>query len=417
MYLEHFDLKERPFQLTPDSSFLFLSKVHARARAYMEYAVWNRDGFVVITGEIGSGKTTLINHLLSKIDNNVILARVHQTQLNELEFFQAVLAEFGFKLFNSGKVELLDTLKTFLFEKHTQGKQVVLIIDEAQNLSTRLLEEVRLITGLETEKEKVLNLILVGQPELKEALDAPGMEQLAQRTRFRLHIKPLSEPETMEYIKHRLGVAGRKGSPLFPASTMPLIYRYTGGTPRLINTLCDTALITAYVDNLKTITPDIIETAIEELNWPPYSERSRNRQATRPHAMLLNGQPLPRLVQLDHAGAVHEYPLGKESTTIGRMPGNDIVLADAVVSGHHAKIISVHGHCCLEDLNSTNGTLVNSQRIKACVLRNGDVISLAQHQFKYVAEAAVGSGAGQTQSRFAPDSRSVTLLDDHALKD
>lgn len=415
MYLDYFELKEKPFQLTPDFNFLYLSKMHARAKAYMEYAIWNRDGFVVITGEIGSGKTTLIHDLLSRVDDNVIVAKVHQTQLDELEFFQAVLVEFGFKLFNSGKVELLETLKRFLFEQHAAGKQVVLVIDEAQNLSPRVLEEVRLLTGLETDKEKVLNLILLGQPELKDTLDSPGMEQLSQRTRFRWHIKPLSEPEVAEYIKHRLSVAGHQGRSLFPASTLPLIYRYTGGTPRLINLLCDTALITAFVENLKTITADVVEMAIEELGWAPFSERARARLGSASHAAPGNNKPLVRLIQLRPGEAFYEHPLAKECVTIGRVPSNDIVLADMMVSGHHAKIVSIHGHCFLEDLNSTNGTFVNAARIKACVLKSGDLVRFGQHQLKFVCESLPGFEASPPPS--SHERTAVISIDKHLLKD
>jgi general secretion pathway protein A len=273
MYLEYFDLKDQPFQLTPDPEFLFLSKAHARAKAYMEYTIWNRDSFVVITGEIGSGKTTLIQHLLADLDEDVIVAKIHQTQLNELEFYQVILLEFGFRPFNASKVELQDMLNSFLIEQYEQDRQVVLIIDEAQNLSHRVLEEVRLMTGLETDKGKILNLILVGQPELKQTLDAPGMEQLNQRIRFRFHLRSLDGGEVKRYIDHRLKVAGREDTMLFPESTIPVILRYTGGIPRLINSLCDTALILAFVENHTSVSEELVEEAVMELGWTPYSER------------------------------------------------------------------------------------------------------------------------------------------------
>jgi putative secretion ATPase (PEP-CTERM system associated) len=293
MYLEFFELNEHPFQLTPDPEFLYLGKGHARAKAYMDYTIWNRDSFVVITGEIGSGKTTLIRHLLSTLDENVIVAKLHQTQLNEIEFYQAVLVEFGFKPFSASKVELIDMLNTYLAEQYSQRRQVVLIIDEAQNLSPRVLEEVRLMTGLETHKEKILNLILVGQPELKELLDAPGMEQLNQRIRFRFHLKALTEEETKEYIDHRLAVAGNETPDLFPPATLPVIHRYTGGVPRLINTLCDTALISAFVEDQRDITVELVEDAIEELQWTPYSERAKRHISSLQEAIQYSTQIAP----------------------------------------------------------------------------------------------------------------------------
>ena len=208
MYLEHFGLERQPFQLTPDADFLYLSKGHKRAKAYMDYTVWNRDGFVVITGEIGSGKTTLIQSLLGSVGDDVIIARVYQTQLDEIEFFQAILVEFGFKPFNASKVELIEMLNNFLLEQYQQGRQVILVIDEAQNLSRRVLEEVRMLTGMETQQERILNLVLVGQPELKQVLDAPGMEQLCQRIRFRFHLAPLDQEDIPSYVRHRMSTAG-----------------------------------------------------------------------------------------------------------------------------------------------------------------------------------------------------------------
>ena len=384
MYLEFFGLEEQPFQLTPDASFLFLSKPHARAKAYMEYTVWNRDSFALITGEIGSGKTTLIQHLLSTVDESVIVGKIHQTQLDEIEFFQAALLEFGLKPFNASKVELMDMLNTFLLDQHREGRQVILIVDEAQNLGKRVLEELRLITGLETQKQKLLNLILVGQPELKETLDSPGMEQLSQRVRFRFHLRALAQDETKEYIEHRLQVAGNKKDNLFPVTTIPLIHRYTGGVPRLINTLCDTTMISALVANSKTITTDLIEEAIEELQWMPYNERVRNRSDLTPETIPFNKSHMPRLVRLVNGTPIREYRLEEGDITIGRLPGNDIRIRDKTISGHHAKIVTTRGSAYLEDLDSTNGTFVNSGRVSKCMLTHGDIISVARIKLKYL---------------------------------
>ena len=169
-YLEHFEFKQAPFGLTPDPEFVYWSKQHSRAKAFMESTIWLSDGFVVITGEIGSGKTTLLQSFLSELDDNVIYAVVSQTQLSPTQFLQAMLTEFGFKPFKKKKVELLDMLNMFLIEQYSTGKKVILIVDEAQNLSTKVLEEVRLLSGIETQKEKVMRIILAGQPELKETL-------------------------------------------------------------------------------------------------------------------------------------------------------------------------------------------------------------------------------------------------------
>ena len=172
MYLEHFKLTELPFRLSPDPAFLYLSKHHARAKAYMESTIWFTDGFVVITGEIGSGKTTLLETFLRELEKDVVVAQVAQTQVSPIEFLQAVLVQFGFSPFKMRKAELIATLNQFLVEQYAAGRKVLLIVDEAQNLSNRVLEEIRLLSGVETTKEKVLRIILAGQPELNEKLDS-----------------------------------------------------------------------------------------------------------------------------------------------------------------------------------------------------------------------------------------------------
>jgi type II secretory pathway predicted ATPase ExeA len=224
-YLEHFKLTEQPFRLTPDPDFLYWSKQHARAKAYMESTIWLADGFVVITGEIGSGKTTLLQSFLSEIEDDIVYAVVSQTQLTPTQFLQAVLTEFGFKPFEMRKVELLDMLNMFLIEQYSNGKKVVLIVDEAQNLNRKVLEEIRMLSGIETQKEKVLRIILAGQPELKETLDSPRLKQLVQRIRLRFHIGPLDRREMQEYVEHRLSIAGRDANDLFEEETFDIIHR------------------------------------------------------------------------------------------------------------------------------------------------------------------------------------------------
>ena len=281
MYLDHFHLKEHPFQITPDSDFLYMSAAHSRAKAYMDYSIRNRDGFVIITGEVGAGKTTLIRKLLSEFDDSVLVAKIFQTQLDETQFLQAVLVEFGLNPFNAGKVELMDMLSSFLVESFLKRKQLILIVDEAQNLNRRVLEEIRMLSGLETEKQKILHVILVGQPELNETLDAPGLEQLTQRVRLRFHIAALTEAESADYIYHRLRVAGAVDpEALFAREAIPPIYEYTGGIPRLINTLCDTALTCAFADDSQCVSEETVKSAILELQWKPFNARSR--QSLRP---------------------------------------------------------------------------------------------------------------------------------------
>ena len=274
MYLELFKLQELPFRLTPDPAFLYLSKHHARAKAYMESTIWFTDGFVVITGEIGSGKTTLIETFLKELEKDVVVAQISQTQVSAIEFLQTVLVQFGFQPFRMKKAELLSTLNEFLVEQYANGRRVLLIVDEAQNLSNKVLEEIRLLSGIETTKEKVLRIILAGQPELNDKLNSPGLVQLAQRIRLRFHLTPLSKSDMAAYIQHRLEVAGSQGREIFEPDTFALIYRYTGGIPRLVNTLCDTAMMAAFGHDRDVVKTDDLRAAVEEMQWVEYAERS-----------------------------------------------------------------------------------------------------------------------------------------------
>ena len=385
-YLEHFNLTEQPFRLTPDPEFLYWSKQHARAKAYMESTIWLADGFVVITGEIGSGKTTLLQSFLSELDDDVVYAVVSQTQLTPTEFLQAVLTEFGFKPFNKHKVELLDMLNMFLIEQYSNNKKVVLIIDEAQNLSKKVLEEVRMISGIETHKEKVLRIILAGQPELKDTLDSPSLKQLVQRVRLRFHIGPLDRREMREYIERRLSVAGSQDRSLFEEDSFDVIYRFSGGIPRLINTLCDTALLCAFADGKDCVSAVDVISAAEELNWQEHESNTGVYDQLRQIEMDRNpsaSSDVTRIEVRSEDAVVSDltFPLGR--VIIGRSPDNEIYIKSKFVSRHHAQLISDETGCVIEDLNSTNGVFLGEKQVKKYRLRDGDVVSLGVHELVY----------------------------------
>jgi general secretion pathway protein A len=383
-YLSHFELKDQPFRLTPDPDYLYWSKQHARAKAYMESTIWLADGFVVITGEIGSGKTTLLQSFLGELDDDVVYAVVSQTQLTPTQFLQAVLTEFGFKPFEKRKVELLDMLNMFLIEQYSSGKKVVLIVDEAQNLSRKVLEEIRLISGIETHKEKVLRIILAGQPELKEKLDSPSLKQLVQRVRLRFHLGPLDPREMHEYIEHRLEVAGCPRQDLFTDDCFEVLHRYTGGVPRLINTLCDSALLCAFADEKKTVDLDAVMTAVAELDWKEHEsntgiyDKLRQIEKRVPHSSHV----MTILVRSD-GETVEELSFPAGRVIIGRSPDNEIYIKSKFVSRHHAQLISDETGCFVEDLNSTNGIFLNDKQIKKRELHDGDVITLGVHELVY----------------------------------
>ena len=388
MYLEPFKLKQLPFRLSPDPQFLYLSKRHARAKAYMESTIWFTDGFVVITGEIGSGKTTLIESFLKELPADIVVAQISQTQVTALDFLQAVLVQFGFSPFKMRKAELISTLNNFLIEQYAAGRKVLLIVDEAQNLSMRVLEEIRLLSGVETTKEKVLRIILAGQPELSAKLDAPQLEQLMQRVRMRFHLTTLTQTETRGYIEHRLEVAGAERE-IFAADTFEEIFRYTGGVPRLINTLCDTAMMAAYVENRETVGRAQIVGAVQELRWPEYAARTRAAEPP-PTVAAAPGAPPPiaRLLVATDGRTVQEIPLQVGRLIIGRTPDNDVQIDSRFVSRHHCQIITSTQSCVVEDLNSTNGTFVKSNRVRRHYLNDGDVVTIGKHELIYVDERA-----------------------------
>ncbi len=397
MYTETFKLKELPFRLSPDPQFLFLSRAHARAKAYMESTIWFTDGFVVITGEIGAGKTTLIESFLRQLDSDVVIAQINQTQVTAVEFLQSVLVQFGFSPFKMKKAELIATINSFLIEQYAAGRKVLLIIDEAQNLSEKVLEEIRLLSGIEATKEKVLRIILAGQPELNDKLDSAELVQLMQRVRLRFHLGTLSRDDLRAYVLHRLDVAGANGREIFAEDTFPEIMRYSGGVPRLVNTLCDTAMMSAFNDDRDVVTRKDIAAAVGELQWVEFSARASAIAARKEsRAAATSGDRAPRVLSkviLSIDGkAVGELHLVPGRKVVGRTPDNDLQIDSKFISRHHCQLVTgADGVTVIEDLNSTNGIMVRGQRVRRHTLRDGDVVSVGQHEILYVNESSAQS--------------------------
>jgi general secretion pathway protein A len=402
MYLEPFKLKELPFRLSPDPQFLYLSRQHARAKAYMESTIWFTDGFVVITGEIGSGKTTLIESFLKEVPPDVVVAQINQTQVSAIDFLQAVLVQFGFSPFKMRKAELISTLNNFLIEQYAAGRKVLLIVDEAQNLSMRVLEEIRMLSGVETTKEKVLRIILAGQPELNHKLDAPALEQLTQRVRLRFHLQTLSEVETRAYVQHRLDVAGAGDRELFQPDTFTEIYRYSGGVPRLINTLCDTAMMAAFTADRGVVTRADIASAVAELQWAEYAARPHQHTPEpapdTPAAARTATPALGHLLVAADGRTVQEVSLRLGRLIIGRTRDNDVQIDSRFISRHHCQVITTEHSCVIEDLNSTNGIYVKSNRVRRHYLNDGDVVLVGKHELIYVDERAGRRGAALSET-------------------
>jgi len=246
MYEAFYGLREKPFNLTPDPKYLYLSDKHKEAFAHLLFGIKNRSGFVMVTGEIGTGKTTICRNLLNQLDKETDLAFVFNPSLNPIELLKKVCAEFRIETEARNILDLTEALNAYLLEAAAKGRSCVLVIDEAQNLTPAVLEQIRLLSNLETETEKLLQIILIGQPELLEKLAMSELRQLNQRITARYHLKPLSQQETLQYIAYRLHVAGGRKKVYFAPSAIRAVYKASGGTPRVINAICDRALLIGY---------------------------------------------------------------------------------------------------------------------------------------------------------------------------
>ncbi len=259
MYKGFFGLKDNPFNVNPDPRFLFFTKEIEEAFSGLKYGVQNRKGFITLTGEVGTGKTTLVNRLLDWLqEERVRTAFLFNSRMNSTQLFDFILAEFGIACESRSKSQLLMKLNQFLLDRFRAGETTVLIVDEAQNLTYPVLEEIRLLTNLETSTEKLLQIILSGQPELEEKLKLPQLRQLRQRIMLRCKTSPLSKEQTHDYIIERLRIAGADGSPIFSPEAVAMVHKYSVGIPRVINLLCEHSLINAYVDQQRPISPKIV---------------------------------------------------------------------------------------------------------------------------------------------------------------
>jgi len=282
MYETFYGFREKPFNLHPDPEYFFMSREHGETYTQLEYAITENKGFVVITGEIGSGKTTLINYLLRRLRPDIEVAVLSHTIVRPKQFIKMLCQEFELSSDGMNKVEMLDLFYNFLLAQFAARKRVVLIIDESQNLSEKTLEEIRLLSNLESEKNHLLQIILLGQPELKHKLEQKNLEQFVQRVTVYWHLKGLNQDEVGQYIQHRLKVAGSDdNSKIFNPEAVDALYTYSRGIPRLINLFCDAALVHGYADELKVIGKDTIEEVvrIRNIGGIPSEDKDRASQS------------------------------------------------------------------------------------------------------------------------------------------
>lgn len=265
MYNEYYGLIRSPFEMTPDPSFLYMGEAHREGLATLVYAVSSGKGFVMLTGEVGTGKTTLLHALLAQLDSSTNSAFIFNPRLDPLGFFRMLFEELGVGQTCETKAEYLLALNQYLIEKLAANERVLLIVDEAQNLSTEMLEEIRLLSNLETPTSKLIQIMLVGQPELQELIDQPELRQLRQRISLRHHLRPFDEGEVVEYVNERLNKAGYTGRGIFKKKAIRELFRLTEGTPRMINNVCDGALLLGYARQDSSLGADVIREVAHDL--------------------------------------------------------------------------------------------------------------------------------------------------------
>jgi general secretion pathway protein A len=264
MYTSFYGFREKPFNIVPDPGFLYLSPKHRMALTHLEYGLMDRIGFIVLTGEIGAGKTTIVKQFLNQLDGDTDVAVIFNTNVTGEQLLELVLNEFQVDTPVQGKATYINALNRFLIDKYGLGRKALLIVDEAQNLGEEGLEEIRMLSNLHTDKDTLLQIMLVGQPGLRVNLEKPSLAQLKQRVGVSYHIAPLSLDETREYIDHRLERAGAVNPAIFTPEAVALIFQHSAGIPRTINILCDGALVYGYADELKTIEAPVVEQLIED---------------------------------------------------------------------------------------------------------------------------------------------------------
>ncbi|SMC26735.1 general secretion pathway protein A [Desulfacinum hydrothermale DSM 13146] len=337
MYLNHFKLSTRPFSLTPDPHFLYLSRVHDLALAHLEYALVHQAGFMALTGAIGSGKTTLLKHLFAKVPQDLDVALIFNTHLDGTAFLDMLCREFGLEPASDKKSDLFQALYHHFLDRYAQGRRCLIVVDEAQNLPLETLEELRMLSNLEADAEFLIQIILVGQPEMRRRLTHPSMAQLAQRISVHYHLPPLSADEVSRYVHHRLSVAGRSDpEALFPDSVLERVAAVSGGVPRLINSLCDACLTYAYGEGRDQVSLETVDQVLADqpFLWdrgsdPPEADPAPSDPEARPATTLdapLDGRALAelalrlesverRLMALESQGAGESVRLLQEMLT------------------------------------------------------------------------------------------------------
>lgn len=392
MKLEFFQLKQHPFTLYPDPRVVFYSSSHARVKSFLSYASWKWDGYTVITGEPGTGKTLLVKQLLNRLQGKVSCVYLQHSRLNDVEFLRLLLANLGKVAFDAGKAKLISLIHQELLKNQVRGQRCLLVVDDAHHLSAEVLEEIRFLTGFGHGRHALLNVVLVGDDRLLETLNHPGMAQFNQRVRFWSKLEPLTRKGTTEYINFRLLAAGGFGQ-LYSENAISLIHHFANGVPRLINMLCEVALVAAYVKGVPRVGAVEVQVAINDLSWPEHAGRAllgKKKQvqgrSVEPVALTTAASGiLPRISICRNGALLDDLPLDVAQITIGKLPDNDFTLHDPLACDHHAVINRSDKGYVIEDLDSVSGTYVNDNPVRAHLLQYGDEITVASYELKFEA--------------------------------
>ncbi|MEW5745338.1 MAG: XrtA/PEP-CTERM system-associated ATPase [Nitrospirota bacterium] len=357
MYESFFNFRTKPFELVPNPDFIYLSKAHRRAMTYLDYGIKEKAGFILLTGEVGSGKTTILRDLLKKLDGRVTVSKVFNTKVTSEQLIAMINDDFGLPVKGKDKVQLLKDLFDFLIGQYAKGYHSVLIIDEAQNLSVELLEEVRMLSNLETDSAKLLQIILSGQPELRRVLSLPELQQFRQRINISCHIYPLTRAEAEEYIFHRLEIAGNKEAVNFSETALDSIYQYSRGIPRLMNIICDFLLLSAFVEETRELSAEMVTDVIGDLEL-------ENKYWEFEHAIkAVAGEQAPRAFGEEEQKYYDEIRqlLSALNLRIDALE-KDTAKMNPAISGDAGKRLDLYERFLKEHMKKTDGTLAELRR-------------------------------------------------------
>ncbi|HUO82453.1 MAG TPA: FHA domain-containing protein [Gammaproteobacteria bacterium] len=387
MHLQSFGLTEQPFEPAPPERFIFLGAHQAAILTAIRQRLMGHDRLGIVTGESGVGKTTLLGRFVAELGDDMLIAAIRTPDLDESALLQSVLNSFGFDPVEASPNELHNIIRVFAAHSRSRNRDAVLVVEDAQVMSAQALECICRLAALEQDGEHLLNVLLAGPPELNRVADSPGMGALAGRHRIHLQVPALDTSETRGYIDHRLAAAGAaEPERLFPAEVSAAIHEFSAGVPRRIDSLGAAALEAAFEQRTSRITVSAVETAVRRLALDAAAaapERTATRRSCRPASAHL-------VVSVD-GDTLGEYPLAGDRIIAGRHEQCDIQLEGRFISRHHAMLVRTRGGYCLVDLNSTNGTFVNSGRVVQRVLSDGDVVEIGSHRLEFRALEAAAS--------------------------